>query len=1279
MTTFVVPTSVTHPDGTVYPLPGHVDYIPGTDVTDPLQFWLSGGVTTGPDSDGYTPWSGADADNVNTIQFRTETYPIKYGILIGAFQNRAAATDASGRVWPQVISHAWKHTIFDLNGATLQDPDPTVTDTNVLSRTADIDITTTTVSGITPPLSPTEVAELRAGIGGTTSTARSQVQSTLLGRTVTGASVTSGSPTVTASGGAFKDSDVGRFVSGTGIPASTKIVTIVSTTQVTLSKNATASGTITVTLASNQLFRSSIGYAAPIASVSDDGTTVTHSGTTLLTAADVSVQFNAPDIEPRRAGGFNLISFGSPGFLNAERDCLTTNIVFRNGTIQGSNPLAQNSVYTDRENWHALVFRLCDGVTVEDCTIRDVWGDGINTGAVNQLGQSTAQVSLQAENVTVQRCLFNIMMRHAITDQGSLFLTVDRCVFARIGHWGYDSEPGSPSCRMLGATITNSAFDCGYSLYTAHPLGFFAEPPRTVPDVTQGTASNLLTVPYDMVDADDQGATITGTGIPAGTWITRRLDPTTIEVSQAVTVSGTITITISAAPLFRNTVWDTIGVVGSNPGFQGSTGARRSRVYFGADSTISTPTLSSLEFDTRDDGLTFTEADIGRNVVGTISGTTTLTLTSGTFTSDDTGRYAINATHCPAGTTLTYVSPTVATLSQACTNGSGLTVGIVTSSGASTKSVTARAGGVVVKAGVPVGYDTTAHTVTMPTNALKTVTSGTTATVSVIANRRTMTATVNTFAASDVGRTVTGTGIRDGTYIAGFDDAKHVRISQPASSSATTTVTFGSPRFYASLGPGVWDGLTIRRVRNCGTAAFAGSLPEPVTGQTLFTIPTFETGVIVDRTFGAAATLGNQSTTTMSVADVATLNGTTDLTILLAQGVFNTSGGYFEATTSGGTATFSYTGIGITPAQRVKNVTLIRGSGSLSNGATVTSIGYRMVGQYQEAGNCVPGFYGFTVTNNRWPHSIDNQVADPTVTVDLTLTADDLNLTRPTFTVTATRSDAGSLDGETVTVLRNGVIRAMGILDGDTAVIPMLNDQPTGQPWTAQWAGSWDTLGSNEVVTPPPPSTTPTTTVLTASPTSPSDEGTTVTLTATVSPTPDGGNVVFREATTILGTVALIAGVATLDVTFTAGTHPLVGSYVGDALYAASFGDLTYTADVVVPEDSTRPDVLTVDPADGDRDVARLPTITVTFTESVTDPIVELRDEHDNLLPGTVDGSGAVWTFVPNRVLHAGRTFAFSVRDAVDLAGNHLLGPEVFRFSTVDLTASQFYPVLIRS
>lgn len=68
------------------------------------------------------------------------------------------------------------------------------------------------------------------------------------GRAVASVGTTSGSTALTFSANAMQTSDVGRPISGTGIPAGATLAARPTTTTGTLSANATATGTVTATL-----------------------------------------------------------------------------------------------------------------------------------------------------------------------------------------------------------------------------------------------------------------------------------------------------------------------------------------------------------------------------------------------------------------------------------------------------------------------------------------------------------------------------------------------------------------------------------------------------------------------------------------------------------------------------------------------------------------------------------------------------------------------------------------------------------------------------------------------------------------------------------------------------------------------------------------------------------------------------------------------------------------------------------------------------------------------
>jgi hypothetical protein len=160
--------------------------------------------------------------------------------------------------------------------------------------------------------------------------------------------------------------------------------------------------------------------------------------------------------------------------------------------------------------------------------------------------------------------------------------------------------------------------------------------------VTNGTTT--VTSAHAAFVSGDTGKVVRGTNIPAGSTMTY--------------VSATaITIAPSAA---------TGSATGGTLWVQGTTGDWAA--WFDGHPASILPDLVL-------NGVWSNDADLGingyRSVTGDITSTTTLTLTAGTFTSADTG-LRVTGVGIPWATTLTYVSATVATLSQASTNGTGI-------------------------------------------------------------------------------------------------------------------------------------------------------------------------------------------------------------------------------------------------------------------------------------------------------------------------------------------------------------------------------------------------------------------------------------------------------------------------------------------------------------------------------------------------------------------------------------------------------------------------------
>lgn len=174
---------------------------------------------------------------------------------------------------------------------------------------------------------------------------------------------------------------------------------------------------------------------------------------------------------------------------------------------------------------------------------------------------------------------------------------------------------------------------------------------------------------------------------------------------------------------------------------------------------------------------------------------------------------------------------------------------------------------------------------------------------------------------------------------------------------------------------------------------------------------------------------------------------------------------------------------------------------------------------------------------------------------------------------------------------------------------------------------------------------TPTTTLLQVS-LNPAIFGDPVTLTATVTPDGVSGTVEFKDGSTSLGTVAIDAlGVATLVVSFNAGTHPLTATYSGAPTFAASTSN---TVSLVV--DKASPSINWTDPAD------------ITYPTALS----------STQLNATVNIPGAfVYTPAAGTVLNAGADQVLSVVFTPDDTANYTTAT-----STVEINVLKATPVI---
>ncbi len=131
-------------------------------------------------------------------------------------------------------------------------------------------------------------------------------------------------------------------------------------------------------------------------------------------------------------------------------------------------------------------------------------------------------------------------------------------------------------------------------------------------------------------------------------------------------------------------------------------------------------------------------------------------------------------------------------------------------------------------------------------------------------------------------------------------------------------------------------------------------------------------------------------------------------------------------------------------------------------------------------------------------------------------------------------------------------------------------------------------------------------------------------------------------------------------------------SYGGDAFPTASFGASNYWVDAVLataaPADITPPVVTSASPIDRSTSVATSTAPTGTFSEPVRPSTVSftLTGPGNVAVPGTtsLDSSQQMATFTPSSPLASATTYQARVSGAADLAGNVLVAPQIWSFTT---------------
>ncbi|MDT4989799.1 MAG: hypothetical protein QOI74_3893, partial [Micromonosporaceae bacterium] len=398
--------------------------------------------------------------------------------------------------------------------------------------------------------------------------------------------------------------------------------------------------------------------------------------------------------------------------------------------------------------------------------------------------------------------------------------------------------------------------------------GAIARLKRTFADGTIVSSKTVTSATAQFV-AGDVGTAIVGAGIPAAATIASVDSPTSITLSAPATIAaaGGVALTIdpkvitdgvttaaSTAVSSASTPFTAAdsGLTISGPGIQAGTTFTELTSSTGTLSKAATASSTAVPMAIGGrvvtDGVTntgnvlvsatakFTAGDVGMPIVGAVpfpaAATTIVSVTSPTMA----------VLSLPSSTPLVLSSISTATISASrVTSGDGHTMVGDTDVTSATAAFTASDVGRAIS-GTNIPNATTIKSVTSPTAAVMSAEATLTATTTVftIAAPRTVadgttvpgttvTTSANFFAATDVGKTISGGTIPAGATIVSFTDAKNVVLSAPPTAAVAGTVTFTVGA--RTVADGVTAiGTTVTSASAAFTAVDAG---KPISGGTI--------------------------------------------------------------------------------------------------------------------------------------------------------------------------------------------------------------------------------------------------------------------------------------------------------------------------------------------------------------------------------------------------------------------------------------------------------------
>ena len=202
------------------------------------------------------------------------------------------------------------------------------------------------------------------------------------------------------------------------------------------------------------------------------------------------------------------------------------------------------------------------------------------------------------------------------------------------------------------------------------------------------------------------------------------------------------------------------------------------------------------------------------------------------------------------------------------------------------------------------------------------------------------------------------------------------------------------------------------------------------------------------------------------------------------------------------------------------------------------------------------------------------------------------------------------------------------------------------------------------------------TTTALASSSSPSTTGQAVTFTATVTPTDwtgtPTGTVTFEDGSTVLGSVPLSGGVATLTVsTLALGSHPITALYSGDTNDA---GSTSAVATQVVQNSTTTALASSLNPAKVGQNVTFTATVTRSSGPGTPTGTVQFYDGTTLLGTGNLNKSGAA-TFTTSKLAVGSHAITAQYNgDSTDAGSPSATLAQVVQTSTATALASSLSP-----